>query len=87
MGEDLTSFSTLTDNYFQDSKRFGLSGLAADEQLEVILDRSATALALDDTFYLMTLMIGSLIIVLLFTFLLNQSSFNPEKLEQENSRS
>jgi DHA2 family multidrug resistance protein len=86
MGEEFTSFSTLTDNYFQDSKGFGLKGLAADEQLELFLDRSATALALDDTFYLMTLMIGSLIIVLFFTFFLKRRSFNPELVQEENGQ-
>ncbi len=59
LGEDLTPYSPVTDGYFAAAKNLHLQGAAAEVELSDLLDKQSTALALEDTFYLMSwLMVG-----------------------------
>ncbi len=78
MGEQLTPFSTLTDGYFEKADDFGLKGLIADAELNKILERSAVALGLDDTFYAMAIALFSLLVLLIATLSLPKKGFRPE---------
>ncbi|KTD26134.1 multidrug resistance protein, MFS superfamily [Legionella lansingensis] len=68
LGADLTSFSQQTLDFFQRAREFNLQGKQALAQLNLYLTRQATALALDDCFYLMGWLSLGLLFVLLLTF-------------------
>ncbi|CAM3088643.1 multidrug resistance protein, MFS superfamily [Legionella steigerwaltii] len=53
LGSRLTAFSHETQQFFERAKLFHLQGKHASAQLNVYLTRQATALGLDDCFYLM----------------------------------
>lgn len=61
LGSRLTEFSEITQQFFVRAQQFHLTEKQTVAQLQVFLDRQATALALDDCFYFM----GWLILILL----------------------
>ncbi|NDD58169.1 MAG: DHA2 family efflux MFS transporter permease subunit [Chlamydiae bacterium] len=69
LGEQLTSFSTLTKNYLKEYSFFHMQGKPATAELEHALNMQSKALALDDTFYLMSWIFVALLITLLLTTL------------------
>ena len=69
LGEQLTSFSTLTKNYLKEYSFFHMQGKPATAELEHALNMQSKALALDDTFYLMGWIFVALLITLLLTTL------------------
>lgn len=80
LGEKLTAFSAQTKTYLAKAKIIHLKGLAAMDQLEIYLDKQATALALDDCFYLMGWILTGLLVVYLLSFFVKVSHhFHPEK--------
>lgn len=68
LGSSLTAFSQLTNQFFERAKFFNIHGKQALAQLDVFLDRQATALALDDCFFLMGWILVALLIFLSLTF-------------------
>ncbi|KTC90025.1 MFS transporter [Fluoribacter dumoffii] len=62
LGSSLTDFSQGTQQFFERAKLFHIQGKHASAQLNYYLTRQATALALDDCFYLM----GWIALILLF---------------------
>ncbi len=70
MGELLTNFSTLTQEYFFKAKRINphIHNLLANAELDVLLETKAFALALDDVFYLLGYVMVLLFILLLLSF-------------------
>ncbi|MDE3046134.1 MAG: DHA2 family efflux MFS transporter permease subunit [Verrucomicrobiota bacterium] len=70
LGGALTPLSEVTQQFFVQAKRFHLEGQYATAQLNDYLDRQATALGLEDTFYLMGWIIVGLCVLLLLTFLI-----------------
>jgi DHA2 family multidrug resistance protein len=62
LGSKLTAFSHQTHQFFQNAMSFNLEGKKSLAQLNVFLDRQATALALEDCFYFM----GWVMVFLLF---------------------
>lgn len=75
MGEKITAFSTETKNFFTGAEAYQLKGASANEQLDYFLDRTATALALDDVFYLMMWILVGLLVLLFFTLFLQKQRF------------
>ncbi len=69
LGSRLTDFSEITTQFFERAKLHYLQGKQALAQLDFYLERQATALALDDCFFLMGWIIVALIIFVTFTFL------------------
>ncbi|CDZ77580.1 Multidrug resistance protein B [Legionella massiliensis] len=70
LGADLTAFSQLTRQFLERAQLFHLQGQQALAQLDVFLTREATALALDDCFYLMGWMTLFILGLVLATFFL-----------------
>ncbi|KTD31972.1 MFS transporter [Legionella maceachernii] len=68
LGSNLTAFSQLTNQFFERAKFFNIQGKQALAQLDVYLERQATALALDDCFFLMGWILVALLILLSLTF-------------------
>ena len=68
LGSKITIASTETQEFFSNAKQLGLTGDHANAQLEYYLERQATALALDDSFYLMAWILMSLLLTFVFTF-------------------
>ena len=79
LGSKLTVFSPQTQTFFAKAEQFNLRDNRAKEQLEVYLDRQATALALDDCFYLMGWIMVGLLILNLVSLLAKKEKFFPEK--------
>lgn len=75
LGSNLTENSAETLEFFAKANAIGLHGDRADAQLEYYLQRQATALALDDCFYLMAWILIGLLITFLFTFLTKPGTF------------
>lgn len=69
LGSRLTEFSQITTQFFHRAQQFNIEGKQALAQLNFYLNRQATALALDDCFYLMGWMLVALLIILFATFL------------------
>lgn len=74
LGEELTSFSQLTDGFFGKASEVNLNGMPALAKLEYYLQRQATSLALDDCFYLMGWLVVGLIFLMLFTLFIRQKA-------------
>lgn len=72
LGSRLTEFSEITQQFLQRAARFHLSNKQAYAQLQVYLDRQATALALEDCFYFMGWMVVVLLICWGITFIFQQ---------------
>lgn len=70
LGSKLTQVSQSTMQFFDHAKQFNLHGKEALAQLDYYLNRQATALALDDCFYLMGWLTIFLLILLIMTFIL-----------------
>ncbi|STX52431.1 multidrug resistance protein, MFS superfamily [Legionella busanensis] len=68
LGSKLTFFSQQVSYYLTKASQFNLKGKAALAELNSALLRRATALALDDCFYLMAWLSVILIVILLITF-------------------
>jgi DHA2 family multidrug resistance protein len=68
LGSRLTEFSPVTHHFLQKAQEMSLSGKQSIAQLSSYLERHATALALEDCFYLMSWILGVLLVVLLATF-------------------
>ncbi|MBI5273813.1 MAG: DHA2 family efflux MFS transporter permease subunit [Chlamydiales bacterium] len=83
MGEKITPFSMETKQFFHQAEDFQLKGSAANEQLDYFLDRAATALALDDVFYLMTWILIGLLALLAVTFFFQKKHFYAERALHE----
>lgn len=83
LGGDLTPFSEQTQAYFAKAKEIHLSPDQAKSQLDLLLNKQATALALDDCFFFM----GWLLIILLFfilaTCFTKRQNFYPESLHKK----
>lgn len=67
LGSTLTPFSEQTRAFFREAQNINLTGTAADAQLNLILERRATALALDDCFFLMGWILVGLLVLLAST--------------------
>ncbi len=78
LGSSLTSVDPETQQFFLAAKSIGLQGDHASAQLEYYLQRQATALALDDCFYLMAWILIGLLLTFLLTFLAKRGSFVTE---------
>lgn len=68
LGENLTEFSQRTTDFLNRAQQFHMEGKKAFAQLSALLTRQATALALDDCFYLMGWLSVFLAISVLFTY-------------------
>ncbi|WED42253.1 MFS transporter [Legionella cardiaca] len=68
LGENLTAFSHNTINFLNRAQQWHAEGKKAIAQLNFFLTRQATALALDDCFYLMGWLSLFLLVILLFTY-------------------
>ncbi|KTC87230.1 MFS transporter [Legionella brunensis] len=68
LGENLTSFSHNTISFLNHAQQFHAEGKKALAQLNFFLTRQATALALDDCFYLMGWLSVLLLLILVFTY-------------------
>lgn len=67
LGEQLTAYSELTDQFFYDVSLFGFVEPQSNSLLETALLQQASALALADCFYLMGwIMLGVLFVILLY---------------------
>lgn len=77
LGASLTPFSGKVQNYFIHAKNFQLEGTRALSELEVLLQRQATALALDDCFYLMGWIMVGLFILNFLMILSRRIDFAP----------
>jgi DHA2 family multidrug resistance protein len=78
LGSKLTQAAAPTQAFFSKAKQVGLQGLPADAQLDYYLQRQATALALDDCFYLMAWILVGLLASFLITFFFKRGSFITE---------
>lgn len=79
LGEGLTKFSIQTGQFFNNVAFYNYKGLKADEALEQALERQATALALEDVFYLMTYVVLGLICLVVISLFFEKRYFFPEK--------
>jgi DHA2 family multidrug resistance protein len=68
LGADLTAFSQATNQFLERAQQIHIQGKQAFAQLNFYLNRQATALALDDCFYLMGWLSTMLLVLLLLTF-------------------
>ncbi len=80
LGSQLTIYSPETKQFFIDAEHFNITGPRADAQLEEVLQRRATALALDDCFWLMAWICVGLIVITGFTLLKDKKYFTPETI-------
>ncbi|MES2345753.1 MAG: DHA2 family efflux MFS transporter permease subunit [Chlamydiota bacterium] len=83
LGEKLNVFSSNTKEYFNNAALLNIEGRSAVAELGNLLDRQATALALDDCFYLMVWILIGLFVLTLFTFFYSSRPFFPEKFQKE----
>ncbi|MES2121833.1 MAG: DHA2 family efflux MFS transporter permease subunit [Chlamydiota bacterium] len=81
LGEELTPFSPITDQYYQDAKALDITGQEATAELGALLDRQSIALALDDCFYLMAWVLTGLLALILITRIFKCRGFIPENCE------
>ncbi|MCC5015192.1 MULTISPECIES: MFS transporter [unclassified Legionella] len=68
LGSLLTPLAPPTQQFFERAEHFHLSGEKALAKLNALLDRQATALALDDCFYLMGWMMVILLLLVILSF-------------------
>lgn len=78
LGGELTPFSPVTDQYYQDAKALDIKGLEATAELSSLLDRQSIALALDDCFYLIGWVLTGLFVLILITRICRCRGFIPE---------
>ncbi|WP_242605292.1 hypothetical protein [Fluoribacter gormanii] len=78
LGSSLTAFSPETQRFLAQAKLLHLQGKQASAQLNFYLTRQATALALDDCFYLMGWMSLLLLFFLIIIFLFRNTKNSPE---------
>jgi DHA2 family multidrug resistance protein len=76
LGEKLNVFSQQTKNFFASSKKYWAPG-DPNAQLGEFLQRQATSLALDDTFWLMAWILVALLVILVFTLFCKKGTFHP----------
>jgi len=79
LGSRLTAFSPETQQYFADAKLFHLEGTPAAAELDVLLEREATSLALDDCFYMIGWVMVAFLVLMLLTIFLRKETFFPEE--------
>lgn len=72
LGSGLTEFSTQTQQFFERAKQFYLTPEQSLAQLNLFLDRQATALGLEDCFYLMGWIIVALLVMVVASYLISQ---------------
>lgn len=77
LGEDLTALSPITKGFFNKMQSLHIPDLLAKQELYKALDRQSTALALEDTFYLMGWIVTILIFLMIPTLFIDKSRFNP----------
>ncbi|CEK09871.1 MFS transporter [Legionella hackeliae] len=83
LGENLTDFSQKTIDFLSRAQQFHVEGKKAYAQLNVFLTRQATALALDDCFYLMgwiSVFLAILVFLTYFPMRLKPNIVAPKKL-------
>lgn len=78
LGGALTPFSEKTAQFFAKAQTFFIKGTQSKVALEQALNRQATSLALDDSFFLMGWILVGLVFLLCFTFFLKKKYFYPE---------
>ncbi len=78
LGSQLTLFSDQTSQFFSAAQKFNIVGDPALAKLNFYLDRQATALALDDCFYLLAFVNLGLLLILFVTLFFRRDAFNPE---------
>jgi DHA2 family multidrug resistance protein len=78
LGGDLTAFSSNTKGYFAHAAQLNIKGEESLAELGNLLDRQATALALDDCFYFMLWILIALFLFTVLTFFSPRQSFFPE---------
>lgn len=76
LGANLTAFSQETKTFFVKAQQVQQMGLTAKEQLEFYLQQQATALALDDCFYMMGWMLVGLLCTFGITIFFKKGSFS-----------
>jgi DHA2 family multidrug resistance protein len=79
LGESLTQYSQVTNQFFGNVANYGIKGTNANIALEQALERQSIALALEDVFYLMTFIIIGLLILVIISLFFEKRFFNPEK--------
>ncbi len=85
LSSSVTANAQQTQEFFLAAKEVGLEGNFANAQLEYYLQRQATALALDDCFYLMAWILAGLLMTFIFTFFARKGSFitpTPDQLKR-----
>jgi DHA2 family multidrug resistance protein len=82
LGSDLTAFSQKTQTFFANAKERGITGKTVYSQLDYFLQREANALALEECFYLMGLIMLGLLFLCLLTLFWRKEGFFPEKKNQ-----
>lgn len=75
LGSELTAFSENTKAFFTRAGEVDLHGKSAYAELEDLLQRQSTALALDDCFYLMGYLFVFLLFLTILTFFFKQKTF------------
>jgi DHA2 family multidrug resistance protein len=80
LGSRLTEFSPSTHQFLKNAHQFHIEGKHAFAKLSDYLQRQATALALEDCFYLMSWMLVLLLLTLLTTFFFGEPSFDDKKV-------
>ncbi|KTD67389.1 MULTISPECIES: MFS transporter [Legionella] len=83
LGSRLTAFSQETQQFLERAKLFHLQGKQTAAQLNVYLTRQATALALDDCFYLMGWMALSLLCFLVVILLFRNKKQASSRVQRE----
>lgn len=78
VGENVTAYAPMTQEYFAKLKEVGLEGDRALEQLNMVLDRQAAMLSLNDCFYLM----GWVFLGLLLFLPIGRKKTSPKNLSQ-----
>lgn len=79
LGSRLTEFSTTTQHFLTQAQQVQLHGKHSFAQLSYYLNRQATALALDDCFYLMSWILVFLLVLLLATFFVQGPKLKDKK--------
>lgn len=78
LGSKITISSPQTQEFFTKAEGIHIQGEHADAQLDYYLQREATALALDDCFYLMAWILIGLLITFAFTFFSRRGAYITE---------
>lgn len=79
LGSRLTEFSATTQQFLKQAQQIPLQGKQSFAQLSYYLNRQATALALDDCFYLMSWILVFLLVLLLATYFVDGPKLEDKK--------